>query len=577
MFFYIRRYLLWGLLAVAFMCGEVCMDLMQPKLMSRIVDEGVMGLGTGGSDMGIIVHLGLWMLGCVVLGCFCGSMNTVFVNLAGQHAGNEIRKDCFARILSLSFSQVDAAGTGMLITRVTNDVTQVENMLSQFIRGLVRTSCLLVGSAFFMYQLHHAFGLLIVIALPLLVLIMGIILRLTNRSFLALQAELDAINRILSEDIAGIRIIKACVREAYEKRRFGRANEALLATQLHVLVLFALMNPLVNLVMGTLVVLVLWQGGQMAAAGMIRPGLVIAAISYTTTMLMGVMMLVMLFQTISRGLASWKRLRTLLQMEPAIRDGAHDVPPGRGEVCFEHVSFGYHAGQEILHDINLVIHPGEHVAIMGATGTGKTTLLSLIPRFYEVTEGRVLVDGVDVRDYRLSSLRGRIAFGLQRSELFTATMAENIRWGQEDASLDEVRHAAAIAQAEVFIRRQPHGFDAMVAERGTSLSGGQKQRLAIARAVLRRAEIRIFDDSTSALDLRTEARLCEALDREDAGVTRITVAQRIASARHADRIVLLEHGRIAADGTHEELLQTSALYRSLYDSQLGEEAKDHEG
>ncbi len=422
-----------------------------------------------------------------------------------------------------------------------------------------------------MYQLHHAFGLLIVIALPLLVLIMGIILRLTNRSFLALQAELDAINRILSEDIAGIRIIKACVREAYEKRRFGRANEALLATQLHVLVLFALMNPLVNLVMGTLVVLVLWQGGQMAAAGMIRPGLVIAAISYTTTMLMGVMMLVMLFQTISRGLASWKRLRTLLQMEPAIRDGAHDVPPGRGEVCFEHVSFGYHAGQEILHDINLVIHPGEHVVIMGATGTGKTTLLSLIPRFYEVTEGRVLVDGVDV-------LPRCVAASLLDS---SAASSSRRRWRKTSAGdrkmLRLTRSGMRLpSSSEAFIRRQPHGFDAMVAERGTSLSGGQKQRLAIARAVLRRAEIRIFDDSTSALDLRTEARLCEALDREDAGVTRITVAQRIASARHADRIVLLELGRIAADGTHEELLQTSALYRSLYDSQLGEEAKDHE-
>ena len=572
MWSYVKRYLLYAMLAALLMVGEVSMDLVQPTIMSRIVDEGVLGAGNGGvGDLGIILSLGIRMILLVLFGGLCGSMNNIFTQIAAQNVGNDMRKDCFRRIMRFSFPQMDRFGTGSLVTRVTNDITQVQTFLSLFVRGMIRTSMLTFGSMFFMYRLNPAFGRLVMGAFPLIVGVMALCIVRSNPMFTRLQAQLDGINAIMQEDVSGIRVIKACVREAYEKARFGKANDALTGTQLRVLTLFALMNPTVNAIMYVVVALILLTGSHQVAAGATTPGVIMAAITYTTQLLSGVLMLVMLFQNISRGVASWKRVREVLYTEPELRDGER-TDAIRGRIELRDVSFAYPGGgRNVLEHVNLTIEPGETVAIMGATGCGKSTLVRLIPRFYDVTEGAVLVDGIDVREFDQQALRGQIAIALQKSELFTEGIGENIAWGRPGASQEEIEQAASVAQAEEFILRTPYGYETPVAERGMSLSGGQKQRLSIARALIRRAPVIIFDDTTSALDLATEARLYDALRDMEPDSTKIIVAQRIATVRRADKIVVLENGRIAACGSHDELLRTCETYREIVDSQMEEE------
>lgn len=572
---YIRRYLVFVVLAALFMIGEVMMDLLQPELMGRIVDQGVLGFHQGGvGNPALVGRLGIRMILLVLFGGFCGSMNNVFVHMSGQNIGNEMRKDCFRKIMTFSFPQIDAFGTGSLVTRVTNDITQAQNFVSQFVRGMIRTSLLTFGSIYFMFRLSRSFGMIVLGAFPFIAACMIYCICRTNPLFPALQARLDEVNSILQEDISGIRIIKACVRETYEKLHFGRANDMLVKTQLQTLVIFAFMNPVVNCVMYLVVALILLSGAGGVEKGTMTPGFIMAAITYTTQLLNGVLMLVMLFQNISRGYASWKRIREILESEAALKDGNFDGETQEtGTVVFQDVSFSYPgSGRMVLDHVSLKINRGKTVAVMGATGCGKTSLVSLIPRFYDTVSGRVLVDGVDVRKYRQKALRDKIAVVLQKSELFSMTVGENIAWGRTDAAADEIEGAAGTAQADGFITAMPKGYDTPVAERGMSLSGGQKQRISIARALLKQAEIVIFDDSTSALDLKTEADLYEALEKNAPGSTKILIAQRIASVRRADRIIIMEQGRIAAEGTHEELLKSSGIYRDICRSQMDKEA-----
>lgn len=576
---YIKKYLHFAIIAALFMVGEVLMDLIQPELMSRIVDEGVLGINHNGvGDIHLILTLGLAMIGLVLFGGLCGSLNNVFVHMTGQNIGNEMRKDCFRNIMTFSFPQMDRFGTGSLVTRVTNDITQVQNFVSQFVRGMIRTTMLTAGSIFFMFRLNRQFGFIVLCAFPFILGCMILCLYKANPLLTRLQAQLDQINAVMQEDVSGIRIIKACVREIYEKLRFGKANDDLIRTQLRVLVIFAFMNPMMNGLMYIVVVLILLSGSYQVSAHTTTPGTIMAAITYTTQLLNGILMLVMLFQNISKGIASWKRVREVLQSEPELKDGSFEGdPPEHGKIEFRNVSFAFPGTEQtVLKHINLTINPGETIAIMGATGCGKTALVSLIPRFYDVTEGTVLVDGVDVREYRQKALREKIAITLQKSELFSASIKENISWGATDATEETVCASAVIAQADDFIRSTQNGYDTPVAERGMSLSGGQKQRISIARAILKSSEILIFDDSTSALDLKTEANLYTALNEFRPDCTKIIIAQRIASVRRADKIVVLNNGMLEACGSHTELMHSCKTYQDIYHSQIGSEVENNE-
>lgn len=570
---YIKRYVHFAIVAGMFMICEVSIDLIQPGIMSRIVDEGVLGLYNDGvSNLSVVWTLGLCMAGLVVFGGLCGCLNNVFVQISGQNIANGMRKDCFGKMMTFSLSQMDQFGMGSLVTRVTNDITQIQNFVSHFVRGMLRTGLLMFGSIYGIFRLNQQFGWIVFAAFPLVVGCLVLCLSKTNPLFSKLQTQIDSMNEILQEDVSGIRIIKACVRELYEKVRFGKANNALTKTQLRALVIFAFLNPVVNSLMYIVVAMILLVGSFEVSAGSATPGTIMAAITYTTQLLHSILTLVMLFQTISRGMASWKRVKEILHTEPQLKDGSFQGETSQhGEIEFRDVSFAYPGGPTVLEHINLTIHNGETVAIMGTTGCGKTSLVNLIPRFYDVTEGAVLVDGVDVRDYQQKALREKIASALQKSELFGISIEENITWGLPGASEEGVRTAAVTAQADDFIRGTPDGYQTIVAERGMSLSGGQKQRLSIARAVLKPAEILIFDDSTSALDLKTEANFYQALQQANPHSTKIIIAQRIASVRRADRIVVLENGRISACGSHRELMESCTVYQDIYRSQIGEE------
>lgn len=611
---YIRMYAHYALLAALFMGGEVLMDLVQPGLMSRIVDDGVLGLHNNGvGNLELVWNVGAQMIGMALIGCCFGSLSNVFVNMASQNMGNELRKNTFRKIMTFSFPQIDSFGAGSLITRITNDVTQVERLVSQIVRGMVRTVLMTAGSMYFMFRLSPDFAFIVLCALPFIIGTMYFCLRRINPLFAALQEKLDGVNDILQEDISAIRIIKACVRETYEKIRFGKANDDLILTQLKVLLTLAFMSPVVNMLMNLTIAAILWFGAQSVMAGKVSPGSIMAAITYTTQLLMGIMMLLMLLQNISRGFISWNRLSAVLHLEPEIRDGlfkddaasATDTATentavnsvaaetgttngngaaavttaaphthnrmAKGKIEFRNVFFAYPGSDKnVLEHINLTIEPGETIAIMGATGSGKTTLINLIPRFYDVTEGSVQIDGVDVRDYKLSSLRDKVAVALQKSELFSESVTENIAWGNRNATQDMIREAAVTAQADEFIAPLEHGYDTVVAERGMSLSGGQKQRVALSRAVLKKAAIMIFDDATSALDLKTEADFYNELARTSPASTKIIVAQRVASVRRASRILILDNGCIVAEGTHQGLLQSCKIYQDIYRSQIGD-------
>ena len=569
---YLKKYWLFTMLAPLFMIGEVSMDLIQPELMSHIIDDGVLGINSGGvGNLDIILGTGIRMVLLVAAGGVCGVMSGVFANLSAQQFGNDVRKDTFKRIMSFSFEQTDKFSTGSLITRVTNDITQLQNFVMQCMRGFVRTSMLFIGGIVCMIGLNIQFGLVIACALPFIVICVIYFIAKSNPKFTILQKKLDKLNNIMQENVSGSRVVKAYVKEDYETERFNKANDELVGTQLDVLLLLSYMTPVMNIILNLSVVAVIKVGGIQVMDGSATPGNVMAAITYCSQVLNAVMRMTMIFQTASRGVASQKRIMEILNCEPAIKDGAYDGETiVKGKVEFRNVSFAYpgNEGASVIEDFNLVISPGETIGILGATGCGKTSLISLIPRFYDVTKGAVLVDDVDVRDYKLEVLRDKIAVSLQKSEIFTASIADNIAWGLPDATPDNIAAAADTAQATQFINNRKDGMQTIVSQGGHSLSGGQRQRVAIARAVIKPAEILIFDDATSALDLKTEAELYSNLGKNKKDITKIIIAQRIASVKNADRIVVMDNGKLADVGSHEQLMITSSIYKDIYDSQL---------
>ena len=434
------------------------------------------------------------------------------------------------------------------MTLVTNDITQVQNFVSNFVRGMIRTSMLTFGSIFFMFRLNRTLGTIVLCASPFIVGCLAFCLSKANPLFSKLQAQLDKINAIMQEDVSGIRIIKACVREIYEKIRFGKANDDLIKTQLQVLTIFAFMNPVINALIYVVVTMVLVAGSFEVRAGTATPGNIMAAITYTTQLLNGIMGLTMQFQNISRGLASWKRVKEVLHSQPELKDGGFSGGTQiRGQVEFRNVSFAYPgSSQVVLENINLTIRSGETVAIMGATGCGKSSLVNLIPRFYDVNSGTVLVDGVDVRAYDQKALRDKIAIALQKSELFSVPIGENIAWGRTDAFEEAIVQAAKVAQADGFIRSAPEGYETMVAERGMSLSGGQKQRLSIARALAKNPKILLCDEPTGVLDSETGVLVLKLLlsMARNYGKTIVIVTHNQSIARMADVVIRVKNGKI---------------------------------
>lgn len=569
----VLRYWPFALLASLFMVAEVFIDLVQPKLMEIIVDNGILGLDRGGvSDVGLIISTGIRMITVVAFGGLAGILSAVFANVTGQNYGNDLRKACFTKIMHFSFAQTDKFSTGSLITRITNDITQVQQLVMQLIRGLVRCLMFFIGGTSALLSLDLSFGVIVACAFPLIILNVSLVVWKTNPLFNLLQSSLDKLNNIMQENVSGARVVKAFVQEKTEQKKFEKANDNLVNTQFKVQIMLSLLRPVMNIVLNLAVVGIILVGSIRVQSGSIAPGTVMAAITYISQILSGMMMLAMIFQTLSRGSVSAKRIAEVLNTDSEIQDGKNSTIPvsaDKGTISFKNVSFSYPGtNTTVLKNINLDIQAGQTLGIIGATGSGKTTLINLIPRFYDATGGSVTVDGIDVKDYKLETLRKKISLCLQKSELFSTTIRDNIAMGKEGAAEEEIRAAAQSAQAEEFILQQTGGYDTPVAERGMSLSGGQRQRIAISRALLKQGEILIFDDSTSALDLKTESRLYQALNSNYKGITKIIIAQRIASVKNADKIAVLDGGSICAIASHEELLKTCPVYQDIYDSQL---------
>ncbi len=590
-FHYLKKYAFLAIISPLLMMGEVFADLCLPKLMTVIVDCGI---GAGGdvsgsrlgsvvmrilygegaySSMQVIITFGVLMLVVVLIGGFFGVLCAYTAAKASQGLGDDLRRDAYAKVMSLSIEQTDKFTTGSLVTRMTNDVTMIIEFVEMLLRILVRSPMFFIGGLVMLMTLDFSFGIVMLCALPVMAIMLILVLGRAIPIYGTVQKKLDRLNCVVQENVTGARVIKAYVKEDYEYDRFREANADLKDTNIRVQRIMAVMNPVLTVVMNAAIISVIYIGGwqiqNVGGTGM-TAGTVMAAITYITQVLMSIMMVTMMFQSISRAMASVKRVNEILDTDPTIRSGELTDAEDGVAVSFRNVSFSYPGtkGRPVLHDINIDIKRGETFAIIGATGSGKTSLVNLIPRFYDATEGEVLIDGKPIRDYDLHALRQKIAFVMQKSELFSGTIAENLRWGKETATDEEIEQAARIAQAEDFVRGFNEGYGAYIAEKGASLSGGQKQRMSIARALVRRPEMLILDDATSALDLATEGKLRAALKEKLEGTTVIMIAQRIASVRDADRIAVIDHGTIKDCGSHEELMRTSDTYREIYNSQM---------
>ena len=568
MFKYMQRYWFIAMLAPITMIAEVFIDLQLPKLMSTIVDDGVLK-----GNLDLVVKTGILMILLSILGGISGILAAAFGSIASQNFGNDVRCDTYRRVMSLSPQQTDKFTTGSLVTRITNDIQQVQMFMNFLLRMFVRSPMFFIGGIIMMLGLNLSFAAVVAISLPIMLIGIVMIVMKTNPMFRVVQEKLDRLNSVVMENVTGSRVVKAYVREDHEIKRFGKANDDLCNTNLRVQMILAFMGPIIMIVMNVSVIAIIYIGGLQTQARALKVGDVMAAVTYVTQILHSIMMITMMFQMISRATASAGRISEVLDTEPVIKGGDKVLEGDVNEIEFRNVSFRYPgtSGDDILKDVDFKLRKGETAAILGSTGSGKTTLVSLIARYYDVCSGEILINGTNVKEYTLSSLRDKIGYVLQKSELFSGTIEENIKWGDESADLDKVRKCASIAQADDFIMGFNDDYNTIIGEKGASLSGGQKQRISIARSIMKKPEVLIFDDSTSALDLGTEAKLHTALRENLSETTVIMIAQRIASVRNCDRIFVLDGGRIVGSGTHQELLSGNEVYIDIYNSQLSKE------
>ncbi len=570
LFHYIKGFEKEAIKAPLFILIEAVCELFLPLLMADIIDVGINGDG----GMSYIWKAGLGMLVLSVLSLYSGMTAAKTAAVASQGFGRNLRGAMFDKIQNFSFADIDRFSSASLITRLTNDVNSIQMTVMMCLRMLVRAPVQLLSALVVCLVMNARLTLVIVVVIPVMCLLLWLIMRACERLFTRFQQKIDALNNTVQENLVAIRVVKAFVRGDFERKKFKKSNDELRDAGLAAVMRVILISPVMMLSMYAAILGVMWFGGGFVAKGELLPGELYAFFSYIVQVLMSVLMVGMCLLMLTRAVACAKRVLEVLDTEPDISDSPEsherELPESRGRVEFKNVSFKYSAagtGDDVLHGIDLTVEPGQFVAIVGGTGTGKSTLVNLIPRFYDVTQGQVLVDGVDVRDYPLEELRSRIGMVLQTNVLFSGTVRDNLLWGRADATEEEIRRAAKDAQALDFIEAMPQGFDTWLEQGGVNVSGGQKQRLCIARAMLRHPAILILDDSTSAVDSATEAEIRRSFSENLKDTTVIIIAQRISSVRYADKIVVLDDDHIAAEGTHDELMETSDIYREIYQSQ----------
>lgn len=563
---YLRQYKIYAVLSPVLMILEVVADVLAPFLMAEIVDKGIPL-----ADSGRITRTGLIMIMVAVWGLVCGSASAFCGSKAGFGYGTNVRDALYGKIQTFSFKQLDLFSVPSLITRLTNDVTIISMVGMMTLRMAIRAPVMMVLAIFMAFRINKDLAFIFAIGLPLLGIGVAVILLLARQRFNRMQKKIDRLNAVVEEDLTSVRVIKSFVREDYEKERFARANDSLKNNSIRAFNLVILFIPLMNFIVYGSIIAVFWFGGQRVIAGSMGSGSLMSFVTYCTQIMVSLMMLSMYFFQLTRANTSAERIREVLRTEADLSSPAHggltEIPDG--SVDFNDVDFRYEGNSgNSLQDVNLHVKSGETVGIIGSTGSAKTTLVQMIPRLYDSTRGEVMVGGHDVREYNLTALRNAVSFVLQKNTLFSGTLRENMQWGDSEASDEEIIEALKQACAWEFVSKKPEGLDSWVEQGGLNFSGGQRQRLCIARALLKKPAILILDDSTSAVDMSTDAKIRQSLAENKSDVTTFIIAQRIASIKDADKILVMADGGIQAMGSHEELLASNEIYQDLYETQV---------
>lgn len=560
--------------AVFFVMCETLCDLMLPTIMSQIIDVGV-----ADKQINYVMLMGSMMLLITALGAVAASARNVIASNVSQKFGAELRSDLYKKTQNLSFENLDKFDRASLVTRLTNDVNQVQILVNGLMRIFIKAPLLCIGSLIMATRLNPDLAVVLAVLIPVVGGIILINMRIGFPFFIKVQQALDQVNSVMREYLSGIRVVKAFNRFDYEVEKFDEANKELQARSVTAMRVMAAFSPGITMTMNFGIVAVLWLGGVRVNSGQMQVGHIIAFINYMTQMLFSLMMIAMVFNMFVRARASAQRIGEVLSQESSMKWASQPVKDRniRGRVDFENVYFGYEGatGEPVIKNINLTCMPGETLGIIGSTGSGKSSLVGLIPRFYDTTAGVIKVNGEDVRNIPPNKIRDKIAVVPQKTVLFTGTVIDNIRWGKEEATLEEIERAAKMAEAHAFLSASPEGYQTKLGQGGVNFSGGQKQRVAIARALVRKPEILILDDSTSAVDVATEAKIKESLKKYAKDLTCIIVAQRVTSVMDADKILVLDHGEMIGMGTHDELMKSCQVYQEIFQSQVGKEVPDH--
>ena len=557
------------------MLTEVAGEIVLPKIMASMIDSGI-GAEVAGLGTGYILSRALLMIACIGIMIIGGIGGHFFAIRASVYFSADLRQGVFEKVQNFSFKNIDNFSTGSLVTRLTNDITQVQNMVRMLLIMAMRSPGMLIGGIIMACSINKELALILAFVIPILAIVIGLLLKTAFRRFGAMQKKLDNLNSGIQENITNVRVIKSFVRQDFETEKFENANSDLMNTTMRALKIVITTMPIMTLAMNITTLLVVWFGGNFVVGGSMGVGDLTAFTTYITQILMSLMMVSMLFLQLSRALASSTRITEVLKTDVDLTDenaGQKDKKVENGRVEFKNVSFKYYEKRKenVLENISFTAEPGEIVGIIGTTGSGKSSLVQLIPRLYDVTDGEVLVDGVNVKDYGLKNLRDGVGMVLQKNVLFSGSIEENLRWGDENATMEEIRAAADAAQADGFVNAFTDGYNMELGQGGVNVSGGQKQRLCIARALLKKPKILILDDSTSAVDTATEAKIRQAFTTSLKHSTKIIIAQRITSVIDADKIIVLEDGKIVGMGNHNELMKNCEEYRDIYYSQTDKE------